>query len=63
MEWSLIFLMFALMWFLFRARIKLVFLSFLIFYSDDMKMTNFSYHLVRSKKKGAIVNNQFRPDE
>jgi len=40
---------------------KLVFLSFLIFYFDDMKMTNFSYHLVLSKKRGATVNTQFRP--
>jgi len=52
---------FALMWFLSRAQMKLVFLSFLIFYFDDMKMTNFSYHLVRSKKRGAAVNTQFRP--
>ena len=63
MEWSLIFLMFALMWFLFRAWMKLVFLSFLIFYFDDMKMTNFSYHLVRSKKRGTTVNTQFRMDK
>jgi len=52
---------FALIWFLSRAQMKLVFLSFLIFYFDDMKMTNFSHHLVRSKKSGAAVNTQFRP--
>jgi len=42
---------------------KLVFLSFLIFYFDDMKMTNFSYHLVRSKERRAAANTQFHPSE
>jgi len=42
---------------------KLMFLFFLIFYFDDMKLTNFLYHLVRSKKRGADINTQFRSGE
>jgi len=47
----------------FLACMKLVFLSFLIFYYGDMKMTFFLYHLVRSKKRGAAINFQFCPTE